>query len=122
MGLFTRNAKTTLPWIQLSSIEQLNEVLATSSEKPVLLFKHSMRCGISSMVLRSFESSWSSGNDLCEVYFLDLLKHRDVSSEIAVLTGVMHQSPQVVVLKGKEVVYEASHSSIDAGKIESLLK
>ena len=127
MGLFSRNKKesserTGLPWNQLTSIEQLRSILTPPLEKPVLLFKHSTRCGISTVNLNAFEKTWSSGNELCDIYYLDLLNHRDVSNEIASLTGVVHQSPQVIVLKGSEVIYDASHSSIDARKIESLLK
>lgn len=131
MGLFSRKAKeqnkparhlNSLPWIELTSIEQLMEVLSTTEEKPVLLFKHSTRCSISMMALNSFQSKWTSGDDLCGLYFLDLLNHRDVSNEIAVLTGVIHQSPQVIVLKGKEIIYDASHSSIDARRIEAILR
>jgi bacillithiol system protein YtxJ len=127
MGLFSRNksegsTKKNINWNPLTSVEQLNEVVQSVTDKPVLLFKHSTRCGISSMALNTFEREWSSDNELANIYMLDLLRHRDISSEIAEITGIMHQSPQVVVLKGTEVIYEASHSSIDARKIESLLK
>ena len=123
MGLFSKKETTKkLPWESLTSVEQLRELVKTTHEKPILLFKHSTRCGISAMALNSFESDWSSEKELCDIYYLDLLKHRDVSDEIAALTGVQHQSPQVIVLKGDEVVYDASHSSIDARKIESTLR
>lgn len=131
MGLFSRKAKeqnkparqlNRLPWVELTSVEQLMEVLSTTEEKPVLLFKHSTRCSISMMALNSFQSKWTSGDELCGLYFLDLLNHRDVSNEIAVLTGVIHQSPQAIVLKGKEIIYDASHSSIDARRIEAILR
>ena len=74
------------------------------------------------MSLNSFEREWTSGNELSGIYFVDLLRNRDVSNEIAAVTGVMHQSPQVIVLKGSEVIYDASHSSIEARRIESILK
>jgi bacillithiol system protein YtxJ len=128
MGLFSRKPaaskpkKEQLPWVRLESIDQLNQIIQTTHDKPVLLFKHSTRCGVSTMALNSFENTWSSGTDLANIYILDLLNHRDVSNEIAVLTGIVHQSPQVIVLKGSEIVYDASHSSIDARRIESILK
>ena len=124
MGLFSFSKgpkKEPLPWINLSSVEQLKEVLFNIGEKPVLLFKHSTRCSISSMALNGFERNWS-GEVECELYYIDLLKHRDISQEVAVLTGVVHQSPQAIVLKGKEIVYDATHTSIDARRIESILK
>jgi len=123
MGIFSRSSsKTSLPWTEILSVEQLHEVIGTTHEKPVLLFKHSTRCAISSMSLNSFEREWTSGNELSGIYFVDLLRNRDVSNEIAVVTGVMHQSPQVIVLKGSEVIYDASHSSIEASRIDSILK
>jgi bacillithiol system protein YtxJ len=123
MGFFTKRViERKLPWIALTSIEQLNQVVKTTHEKPVLFFKHSTRCGVSSMALNSFENQWSTNDSLCDLYYLDLLQHRDVSNEIAALTGVHHQSPQVIVLKGDEIIYDASHSSIDARRIESSLK
>lgn len=122
MGFFSKAPKKeALPWIQLSSVEQLSDVLHNVKDKPVLLFKHSTRCSISSMALNGFERNWS-GDVECELYYLDLLKHRDISQKIAELTGVVHQSPQAIVIKGKEIVYEATHSGIDASRIESILR
>ena len=122
MGFFSKAPKKeALPWIQLSSVEQINDVLQNIGDKPVLLFKHSTRCSISSMAFNSFERNWS-GEVECELYYLDLLKHRDVSQKIAELTGIMHQSPQAIVIKGKEIVYDATHSGIDAKRIESILR
>lgn len=123
MGFFSKSKPVpSLPWMNVESVEQLKDILLNDSEKPKLLFKHSTRCGISSMVLRSFEDAWSSGSELCDLYFIDLLRHRDVSNSIAELTGIMHQSPQAIVIKGKENIYDATHSGIDARTIESILK
>jgi len=122
MGLFSEKTKAALPWIQLESIEQLHEIAKTTEEKPILLFKHSTRCGISSMALNSFEGAWSTEDELCDLYYLDLLNHRDVSDEIAEITSVFHQSPQCIVIKGENIIYEESHSGIDARRIEALLK
>jgi bacillithiol system protein YtxJ len=130
MGLFSKTPKPEpLPWLEITSTNQLNELLygianasAENNEiKPILLFKHSTRCSISSMALNGFERKWTTGRELCDIYFIDLLKYRDVSDLVAELTGVQHQSPQVIVIKGKEIVYDASHSSIDARQIESIL-
>lgn len=123
MGIFSKRAPIKqLPWINLTSVEQLDKVVKTTHEKPVLFFKHSTRCGVSSMALNAFQNHWTSNDTLCDLYYIDLLQHRDVSNEIATLTGVQHQSPQVIVIKGDEIIYDESHSSIDARRIESSLK
>ncbi|MEJ6776244.1 MAG: bacillithiol system redox-active protein YtxJ [Crocinitomicaceae bacterium] len=110
-----------LLWEHIVSVDQLREILKGAGEKPALLFKHSTRCGVSSMVLRSFENEWTTGTELCDLYYLDLLSHRAISNEVAGLTGITHQSPQVIVFTGEEILYNATHSAIDALKIQSLL-
>ena len=122
MGFFSPSKKIQLPWISITSVEQLEEILHNVGSKPVLLFKHSTRCSISIMALNSFESKWELSDEECEIYFIDLLKHRDVSNGIEALTGIIHQSPQAIVVRGKEVIYDATHSSIDAKRIESIIK
>lgn len=122
MGLFSFSHTKRLPWTDITSVDQLKEVIASSNEHPVLLFKHSTRCSISTMALNSFEQSWSSENELCQLYFVDLLKNRDVSNAIATETGITHQSPQAILLKGSEVIYHASHSSIQVRAIEKTLR
>lgn len=122
MGLFsfTSKPKVNLPWIDLINEDQLKNALVQSSEKPVLFFKHSTRCSISSMALSRFEENWNTENK-CELYFLDLLENRALSNLIAELTKVEHQSPQVIVLRNNEVIYSATHSSISANEIGKLL-
>ncbi len=124
MGFFTKDKpeRNELPWIHINSVEQLHELIENTFEKPVLLFKHSTRCIVSAMVMNNFRNEWSSGDGLCRLCYLDLLAHRDVSDEIENLTGIKHESPQVIVLKGREIIYEESHSSIDIKRIESTLR
>ena len=54
-----------------------------------------------------------------ELYFLDLLAHRSISNEVAERFGVVHQSPQLIVIKDGKAVYDASHSDIDAEALKS---
>lgn len=123
MGLFSANKepKKEFPWINLISLEQLTLAIESSVEKPVLLFKHSTRCSISSMAKARFENNWSTSTNVCDLFYLDLLAYRLISNEIEKLTGVVHQSPQAIVIINKIVVYEDSHSSINALEIENIL-
>lgn len=122
MGLFSRKTTETkeMPWIELKSVQQLHDIYNTPSENLKVFFKHSTRCSISSMALRNFQSDWNVNHEGADLYFLDLIAHRDVSNEIANLTGIDHQSPQVIVLKDKVVKYHESHSHIDALEIQKL--
>ena len=103
-------------WVQLSDLGQINEIKDLSHEKTVVIFKHSTRCSISRMVLKQFENEYNLENKL-ELYFLDLLEHRDISNEIANSFGVVHQSPQLIVVQNSVSVYNASQESIDANDL-----
>lgn len=107
-----------VPWKRLTDMEQLDAIEAASKEEPVVIFKHSTRCGISAMVLRQFESAYDLPEDSMQLYFLDLLQHRDISNEVASRFGVTHQSPQVLVIKNGAVVHHDSHHSISAAHLK----
>lgn len=122
MGLFGfsgRKERVQLPWKQMESIEDLMNAIS-NTERPQLFFKHSTRCAVSAMALNAFESNWTSED--ADINFIDLLSHRDVSLKLAELTGVRHESPQVIVIKDREIIYAESHSNINAGRIETRLK
>lgn len=104
-------------WTQLTDLGQLNEIIDLSTEKPVAIFKHSTRCSVSRMVLKQFENEFDL-QDKIVPYFLDLIEHRDVSSEIASRFEVQHQSPQLIVIKNGKAIYNASHEGIDAEKLK----
>ena len=107
-------------WIPLTTIEQLEVVKNQSENEPVAIFKHSTRCGISSMVIKRFENNFDEELKDLKVYYLDLLSYRDISNEISVQFQVTHQSPQLLVIKKGVVVAHASHydiSKVDLKKI-----
>lgn len=120
MGLFSSKQKTEFPWVNLTSSEQLQELLDASVEKPLLIFKHSTRCSISSMALSRFENKMDP--EKATNVYLDLLTYRPISDEIAELTHVQHQSPQVLLITNREVIYSATHSEIDASEIMKLIE
>ena len=107
-----------LPWRQLSTLEQLEEINESSRTKPVAIFKHSTTCGISRMVLRQFESSYDIPEDQMDLYYLDLHSFRAVSNEVANRFQVIHQSPQLIVIKNGTAVHHASHHSVQAASLE----
>ena len=70
------------------------------------------------MALSRFESSWEQ-DDNCELYFIDLIAHRDISNAISELTDVDHQSPQVIVVKNRREIFNASHNGISSSEIKN---
>ena len=102
-----------LPWITLDTIEQLAEIEVKSTTKPQVIFKHSTRCGISRMVLRQFEADFNTLETSLDLYYLDLLNYQDISNAIAERFNVVHESPQLLIIKNGAAVANASHGSIN---------
>ncbi|RMG66584.1 MAG: bacillithiol system redox-active protein YtxJ [Bacteroidetes bacterium] len=112
---------TSLNWHDLVSLDQLDELVARSHTRPVAIFKHSTRCGISAMAKFQLEHHWDLHPEEVDMYYLDLLTYRPVSNEIAERFGVWHQSPQLIVLRQGEVAYHTSHSAISVRNLRKAL-
>lgn len=103
-----------MQWKPLQEDVQLDAIDAASADHPVLLFKHSTRCNISSTALHRLERSWTPTDDaMHDAWYLDLLRYRNVSNAIAARYGVEHASPQVLVIRNGKCVYTTSHFGID---------
>ncbi len=107
-----KKEKKTIPWIPLTSLEQLGEIEKKSRSKTQVIFKHSTTCGISRMVMNMFNGSYDFSETQIDLYFLDLHAHREVSNEVGFKFQVMHQSPQLLVIKNGITVAHASHGAI----------
>jgi len=101
-----------LPWLVLDSIAQLKEIEKRSTSKPQIIFKHSTTCGISRMVMNMFVSNYDFTPEQADLYYLDLHAHREVSNETGYTFQVMHQSPQLLIIKNGIAVAHASHGAI----------
>lgn len=104
--------ETYLSWTPLISLEEINTIKEISINQSILIFKHSTRCGISRMVIKQFESLFNEENKQLKVYYLDLLNFREVSSKLSEVFQVIHQSPQLLVVKNGISVYDESHYEI----------
>lgn len=108
-----------LPWLPLTKVSQLDTITEKSHNKTQLIFKHSTRCGISRMVMNQFVAAYDVDID-ADLYYLDLLNHRDVSNETGYKFQVLHESPQLIVIKNGNVVAHASHGAINELNLEQL--
>lgn len=97
-------------WIALTDEKQLDDIIAKSKDKPQVIFKHSTRCSISSMAKSRLDKA--PDTKVVDFYYLDLIRYRKISNEIAETFSVFHASPQVLVIKGGKSIYDESHSSI----------
>lgn len=106
--------KTPMPWKQLTTLEQLDQIAKDSEMKPQAIFKHSTTCGISRMAIRQLEAQYDIDPNQLDIYYLDLKAYREVSNEVGYKFQVMHQSPQIILIKNGTAVYSDSHGAISA--------
>ncbi|MCO4292050.1 bacillithiol system redox-active protein YtxJ [Solitalea sp. MAHUQ-68] len=100
-----------MEWIELTSEEQLQQIKQKQGYS--IIFKHSTRCSISLFAKKRVEQDWAELPPNTEVYYLDLLNYRPISSAIADIFQVYHQSPQLLLIKNGECIYETSHGEIN---------
>ena len=96
-------------------MQQLADIKELSKTRPQVIFKHSTRCSISTMAKSRLERNQQPLSG--DFYFLDLLKHRSISDQIAEDFAVAHESPQILLIKNTACVYEESHSGIQMDEI-----
>ncbi|NEM96521.1 bacillithiol system redox-active protein YtxJ [Pontibacter burrus] len=106
-------------WHPLNNTEQLDLVLEESKHTPVVIFKHSTRCSISSTAKSRLERQWDGkGLDHVKPYYLDLIAYRPVSNEVADVLDVQHESPQLLLVQDGVCTYNASHMSISVDELK----
>ncbi|HAO46787.1 MAG TPA: bacillithiol system redox-active protein YtxJ [Ferruginibacter sp.] len=102
-------------WIELNHPQQLSHIRELSRSRPQVIFKHSTRCSLSSVAKDRLERTGQP--DSADFYFLDLLKFRSLSDQVAEDFAVYHESPQVLLIKDAECIYEESHGAISMNAI-----
>ncbi len=102
-------------WINLTDTAQLENIKKESYTQPQVIFKHSTRCSISSMAKSRLERTDAPNG--VNFYYLYLIAHRDVSNKIVEDFFVEHESPQVLLIRNGECIYDESHSGINMDEI-----
>ena len=97
-------------WNPLKTESQLAALLERSAIKPQLIFKYSSHCSLSDMIKEKLEMDETPPG--IDFHFLDLIRYRALSNKIAKDLAVHHQSPQVLLVKNSECVFEESHMEI----------
>ncbi len=92
----------------IRSSEDLDSVFTGSFDRPYIVLKHSISCGISADILHQL-----TGLVDYEINVIVVQTERSLSDEVADRTGHRHQSPQVFVLADGKSVYHATHYGID---------
>ncbi|RZL17674.1 MAG: bacillithiol system redox-active protein YtxJ [Pedobacter sp.] len=108
-----------MQWKYIIDEDQINDI--KKQEGYSLIFKHSTRCSVSMMAKRRFEMDWEAIPADTSLYFLDLIKYRPISAQIAETFQVQHESPQILLIKNGDCVLDASHSDISAEEVAEVI-
>lgn len=100
---------------EIHEVEELDALLEKSNEQPVVLFKHSTTCPISSGVYNEVSRADA------DINLIVVQRARPVSNAVAERTGIRHETPQALVVKNGAVVYHASHYDVTADDVEKSL-
>lgn len=112
-------------WLKIETLSDFNNMVDTSNEESyyaVAVFKHSTRCPVSMMAKLKMSTTWDIDENKLPLYYLDLIKYREISNQIAADFDVQHESPQLLVIKNNKCVYHASHGSISVSKVKEVLE
>lgn len=97
-------------WINLETESQLLDL--KHAQENSIIFKHSTRCSISLMTKRNLEADAAILPEDIKCYYLDLLKFRVLSNQIADIFQVHHESPQLLAIKNGDCILDQSHGDI----------
>jgi len=98
-------------WINLINQSSLDALINISFVNKVLLFKHSTRCSISSLVKSRIESV-GDNRKIKNCYYLDLLAFRQLSNKISSYFNINHESPQLLIIDKGKCIAHFSHLDI----------
>ena len=95
---------------EIHSLNELAAMLQASHEQPVLFFKHSNACPISSRAFGEFQKYLETEARPDVQHALIIVQTaREASNKLADLTGIQHESPQVIIVRDGKPVWDESH-------------
>jgi bacillithiol system protein YtxJ len=109
----------------LETMADLDAALAGSTERPILIFKHSITCGSSEVAREEVEEvSEEIENEgwPVDLFVVRVQAARVVSNEIEARLRVRHESPQVLLISHGQVVWRASHFRVTATAMAAALR
>lgn len=98
----------------LNSTADADQALA---QPLMIIFKHSTRCPISSAAYGEMLKFMADHSGI-PVRMIDVIADRELSRYVAEKTGIKHESPQALLIKGGQLAWNASHGDITKAALE----
>lgn len=93
----------------------LSEILEESEKQPVIVFKYSNQCGSSQRLYNKLKDVDTKNL----IYLVTVQKQKNLSASIEELYGIKHESPQILIMKNRKILYSANHGKI---KVEDFIE
>ena len=106
----------------LHSIAELDQALEESKRRPVLIFKHSTSCPISARAFREFQKYLEEANPEVSYNLITVQTDRPVSNEVEARLQIQHETPQAILVKNGQGVWNASHFKIQASVLDEAIR
>ena len=107
---------------EIKKIQELEDVLASSSRRPVLLFKHSLTCPISMRAYNELNSYLKDADPEVSYNLITVQRARPISNEVASRLGVQHETPQAILVRYGREVWNASHFAITSSTLKEAIE
>jgi bacillithiol system protein YtxJ len=101
-----------MSFIPITKTSEWLELKEASEEKPIAIFKHSKQCGTSTESYDALDRAMLSGEIKENIYLVDVHEARTLSNEIAVDLELVHESPQIIIIRAGKRIYSADHQAI----------
>src|SRR6266404_1676445 len=102
-------------WIHVTDEDQLQNIIVRSQEKPQVIFKYSTHCQVSEAIFQRLQKNCCPEH--IDFYFLDLIAHENISEKVSETFHVPHHSPQILLIKDGECIFEESNPEISLEEI-----
>jgi bacillithiol system protein YtxJ len=102
-------------WIHLTDEDQLQKIIVRSQEKPQVIFKYSTECHLSEIIFQRLQKNCCPEH--IDFHFLDLTIYKNISEKVSETFHIPHQSPQILLIKEGECIFEDSHAEISLEEI-----
>lgn len=109
-------------WVPITEEIQVDQILIASVSKTQIILKHSNSCGTSFFAKKDLEISGFWDNKNANLSIIDVIRNRPVSLYFADKVGIRHESPQLVIISNKEVIWHGSHSVVNRSNVEKALE
>lgn len=109
-------------WREIETIAEWQETLQRSTERPVIVLKHSTTCPVSANAFHELQK-YLQGQPREDIDYVlvKVIESRPVSNQIADDLAVRHASPQIILVEQKNPVWNTSHWSITVQHISAVL-